>query len=246
MTDEEKRLAEEEAKRLADEEEAKKNSGKIYTKEDLDKLSKDKEVEAALKLAAVQAEKEKSDRQLEETNARLKAIEKQLEDEKIAKMEKEEKDKYFREKAKEEAKIREEAKAEAERQEREKFNLEKAEVLRKAILIERKELAIEAGLPSNLIRYVLGDNKEEINLSIKQLKEDFNITDESVKKTLQETVEKTLINGGVVHQSGIGELKLKLEDFYKLTSNEKLLMMANEPDKWKAYRTLQKKSRGEL
>lgn len=249
MTEEEKLALELEEVRKAKEFELAKNKEleeKKYTKADLDKIAKEREAETQLKLEANKAEKERTSKELEELKVKFSLIEKEREDEKIAKMEKDERDKYFREKAKEESKIKEEAKKMAEEAERKRFNDEKNEILKKEIEIARKELAMDANLPLNLRRYVLGDTPEQIKESIEQLKKDFHITDDEIKNKLQNKVQDIFKQGGVEHQNGLGDLKLDLKDFVEMSPTEKLMMMQNEPEKWKQYRTLQKKERGEI
>lgn len=233
MTDEEL-LAKQASDKLAEDKLAEENKEK-----------KRKEAEDAIEAAKLKAIADAAVTKAEELEAKLKKMEEDNEADKLARMQDAEREKYIRDKAKDDEKKRKEAERLEAEEAKKSLDAEIAKLQLKAINADRRELANELGLPKELIKYVTGSDEESIRASILLVKQDFNLTEDVIKTMVDGKVADTFSSGGVQTQLGIGEAKLNILDFEKLSSNEKLDMMTNNKPLWDKYREIQKLYRGQ-
>lgn len=227
---------------------------KTYTQKELEDILKQKETDFTVKEELLKSQLADTTNKLVETNSKVdkisedfKALLTEREQEKIANMDEQKREKYLRDKAK-----AEKTQAEIEKEEalsrKDKEATEKLEKATQLIVNStRKDLAVEMDLPKHLHKYVGGTDEETIKASINQLKEDYGITEEVIKTKVKEKVGEKFKNGGVAFEEGdIGKAKLDLKDFQKMTTMEKAHMMVNNRPLFDEYRALQKQYVGNL
>lgn len=239
---------------LDNENKDKSNEEKTYTQKELDEILRKKETDFTVKEELLKSQLTDTTNKLVSTSEKVDKISeefsnllKEREQEKIANMDEQKREKYLRDKAK-----AEKTQAEIEKEEalikKDKEATEKLEKAEKLIINStRRDLAVELDLPKHLHKYVGGTDEETIKASIAQLKEDYNITEEVIKTKVKEKVGEKFKNGGVSFEEGeIGEAKLDLKDFQKMTTMEKAHMMVNNRPLFDKYRALQKTYLGSL
>lgn len=223
------------------------NNEKTYTQKELDDLLKQKDTDYVMRENVLKAQLENTTSKVDKITDEFTKLLNEREQEKIANMDEQKRNDYLRKKAKDEKLEADRIKDEETLKKIKDADEKLADAKKLIVNSTRKDLAIELGLPRHLHKYIGGDEEETITASINQLKADYAITQEVIDNKVKEKVTEKFKTGGVEFKDGgIGEAKLNLADFTKMTTMEKANMMVNNRPLFDKYRELQRKHIGNL